>query len=164
MLPSAPLTLPRCIVHAAHEPRGRWQISGTWVVSGLEKLIRTSSAFAGGFALGVSRTWHSRGRKKPININNFAGLSRKWVGVKLFMCFPFSWEKGKHINKIPRKSQEKAGRVPGQSRDNPVKFLFMCFPVYWFFSLPWHSWRFRSTSVWWSADLKLRSFSTIMVT
>ena len=61
----------------------------------------------------------TRVRKKPTNINNFVGLSQKWVGVKLFMCFPFSWEKGKHINKIPRKSQEKAGRVPGQSRDNP---------------------------------------------
>ena len=61
-----------------------------------------------------------RGRKKPININNFTGLSRKWVGVKLFICVsPFPGEKGKHINKIPRKSQEKAGRVPGQSRDNP---------------------------------------------
>ena len=55
------------------------------------------------------------GEKKPININNIAGLSRKWVGVKLFMCFPvfFEGKKGKHINKIPRKSQEKAGRVPG---------------------------------------------------
>ena len=29
----------------------------------------------------------SSGEKKPININNFAGLSRKWVGVKLFMYF-----------------------------------------------------------------------------
>ena len=34
-----------------------------------------------------------QGREKPININNFAGLSRKWVGVKLFMCFPFSFVK-----------------------------------------------------------------------
>ena len=79
-----------------------------------------------------------RGRKKPININNFAGLSRKWVGVKLFMCFPFSLgKKGKHINKISWKSQEKGrdnpGTVPGQSRDNPVKILFLCFLVYWFF-------------------------------
>ena len=66
------------------------------------------------------RTVGFRGRKKPININNFAGLSRKWVGVKLFMCFPFFLgKKGNTINKIPRKSQEKAGRVPGQSRDNP---------------------------------------------
>ena len=34
-----------------------------------------------------------QGRKQPININNFTGLSRKWVGVKVFMCFPFSWGK-----------------------------------------------------------------------
>ena len=60
-----------------------------------------------------------RGRKKPIDINNFAGLSRKWVGVKLFMCFPFSTGKRETHKTIPRKSQEKAGRVPGQSRDNP---------------------------------------------
>ena len=62
-----------------------------------------------------------RGAKKPININNFAGLSRKWVGVKLFMCFPFLREKAKQINKIPRKFQEKAGTVPGQgsARPNP---------------------------------------------
>ena len=53
-----------------------------------------------------------RGDKKPININNFSGLSREWVGVKI-------------INKIPRRSQESAGTVPGQSRDNPVK-VFLC--------------------------------------
>ena len=42
------------------------------------------------------------GQTKTININNFAGLSWKWVGVKLLMCFPFSWGTGKHINKIPK--------------------------------------------------------------
>ena len=59
------------------------------------------------------------------------------------MCFPFSSGKGKHINKIPRKSQGKAGTVPGQSRDNPgtipwtfCLFLFMCFLVCWFFPGP----------------------------
>ena len=36
------------------------------------------------------------GRKKPININNFAGLSREWVGVKLFMCFPFFFGKNRN--------------------------------------------------------------------
>ena len=60
---------------------------------------------------------HESGDKKTINMNNFAGLSRKWVGVKLFMCFPFLGEKGKHLNKVPKKSQEKAGTVPGLSRD-----------------------------------------------
>ena len=30
----------------------------------------------------------SQGKKKHININKFAGLSRDWVGAKnLFMCF-----------------------------------------------------------------------------
>ena len=70
-----------------------------------------------------------RGAKKPININNFAGLSRKWVGVKLFMRFPFPGEKRKHINKIPRKSEEKAGTVPGQSGENCV-FVFSCLLVF----------------------------------
>ena len=56
-------------------------------------------------------------------LRNFAGLSRKWVGGQIVYAFPFflGKKKGKHINKTPRKSQEKAGRVPGQSRDNPVK-------------------------------------------
>ena len=36
-------------------------------------------------------------------------------GQMLFMCCVFLGEKGKHINKIPRESQER----PGQSRDNP---------------------------------------------
>ena len=92
-------------------------------------------------------SWHlsfsGGGGKKPININNFAGLSRKWVGVKLFMCFPFPGVKGKHINIIPRKSQEKAGTVPGQSQDSPgiipgqsrEHFVYV-FLVYWFFPGP----------------------------
>ena len=70
-----------------------------------------------------------QGKKKHVNINKFAGLSRDWVGAKnLFMCFFGSFLMGekKHINKIPPKS-----------RDNPVKFclrvfFFMCF----FFSPP----------------------------
>ena len=66
-----------------------------------------------------------RGQQKPININDFGGLSQKWVGVKLFMCFPFSWEKRERINKILRESQEKAGTVPGQSRENFV-YVFSC--------------------------------------
>ena len=50
-------------------------------------------------------------------------------GGQIVYVFPFPGEKGKHINKIPRKSQEKAGTVPGY---NPVKILFMRFLVYWF--------------------------------
>ena len=77
------------------------------------------------------------GEKKPININNFAGLSRKWVGVKLFMCLPFSWEKTKthkqNSQEILGKGRESPGTVPGY---NPVKILFMCFLVYWFFLGP----------------------------
>ena len=38
---------------------------------------------------------------------------------------------GKHINKIPRKSQENAGTVPGQSCENFV--LFTCFLFIVFF-------------------------------
>ena len=55
------------------------------------------------------------------------------------MCFPFSWGKREtHTQtKFPRKSQEKAGIIPGQSRDkprdSPVKILFMRFLVYCFF-------------------------------
>ena len=75
----------------------------------------------------------SGGKKKPININNFAGLSRKWVGVKLFMCFPFfPGEKGKHINKFPgnlRKRPGQSGTIPGQSRSNFV-YVFSCLLVF----------------------------------
>ena len=57
-----------------------------------------------------------RGREKPININNFAGLSRKWVGVKLFMCFPFSWGKREtHKLRFPGNLRKR----PGESRDSP---------------------------------------------
>ena len=40
-------------------------------------------------------------------------------GSNLFMCYPFLRGKWKRINKIPRKSQEYGGTVPGQSLDNP---------------------------------------------
>ena len=48
-----------------------------------------------------------------MNINNFSGLSQKWVGVKFVYVLSFLGENGKHINKIPRKCQENAGTVPG---------------------------------------------------
>ena len=58
-----------------------------------------------------------QGRKKPININNLAGLSRKWVGVKLFMCFPFSLGKREthkqNSQEISGKGRESPGIVPG---------------------------------------------------
>ena len=34
------------------------------------------------------------GQKKPININNFSGLSREWVGVKFVYVLPFLGKKG----------------------------------------------------------------------
>ena len=45
----------------------------------------------------------------------------------------FLGKKGKHINTIPRKSQEKDNPRKSQEKDNPVKFFFMCLLVYWFF-------------------------------
>ena len=72
----------------------------------------------------------SQGKKKHININKFAGLSRDWVGAKnLFMCFfrviPYGGEK--HTNKIPPKS-----------RDNPrEKFVYVFF-LYVFFPPNFH--------------------------
>ena len=57
------------------------------------------------------------------------------------MCCPFLRDKGKHRNKIPRKSQENAGTV----RDNPVKIMFMRFLVYCFLFWPqlWTFWRWN---------------------
>ena len=65
------------------------------------------------------------------NIDNFSGLSREWVGVKFVYVLPFSWGKGKYINKVPRKSQENA---MGQSRDNPG-------------TIPWNLCKFMSSLV-----------------
>ena len=63
-------------------------------------------------------------KKKTININNFAGLSWKWVGVKLFMCFPFSWGKEEthkqNSQEISGKGQDYPGIIPGQSRESSV--------------------------------------------
>ena len=70
--------------------------------------------------------------KQPININKFSGLSREWMGSNLFMCCPFLGRKGKYINKIPRKSQDNAGTVAGQTRENCVcvlSYLLVCFPT-----------------------------------
>ena len=77
------------------------------------------------------------GEKKPININNFAGLSRKWVGVKLLCVSPFPEGKREthkqNSQEISGKGRESPGTVPGQSRENVV-YLFACLLV---FSLPY---------------------------
>ena len=58
------------------------------------------------------------------------------MGSNLFMCCLYVGERGKHINK---KILGNLRKMPGLSRDypgdNPVKCLFMCFVVYWFFLL-----------------------------
>ena len=46
------------------------------------------------------------------------GVCRNGWGSKCLCVSHFPGERRKHINKIPRKSQEKAGRVPGQSREH----------------------------------------------
>ena len=56
--------------------------------------------------------------KKHININNFGGLSQDWVSDQICLCVFWGhafWGE-KHINKIPRKSGDKA-----------AKCLLMCF-------------------------------------
>ena len=54
------------------------------------------------------------------------------------MCFPSSWGKREthkqNSQEISGKGRDCPGTVPGQSLDNPVKILFMCFLVYWFLS------------------------------
>ena len=42
------------------------------------------------------------------------------MGVEFVHVFPFFGRNGKHINKIPRKSQENTGTIPGQSLENYV--------------------------------------------
>ena len=53
------------------------------------------------------------------------------------MCFPFSWGKREthkqNSQEISGKGRESPGTVPGLSRENPVKSLFMCLLVYCFF-------------------------------
>ena len=61
----------------------------------------------------------NRRTKKPINKNNFSGLSQEWVGVKFVYVFPFSCAKRETHKQIPRKSQENYVTVLGQSLDSP---------------------------------------------
>ena len=63
--------------------------------------------------------WEGWGRKTNKH-KQIRGIVPEWVGVTLFMCFFFSWGKREtHEQNSEEISQEKAGRVPGQSRDNP---------------------------------------------
>ena len=70
----------------------------------------------------------NQGKKKHVNINKFAGLSRDWVGPKiLFMCFfrviPYGGEKTQK-----QKSPKTPGTTPGKFCLRV--FLFMCFFVF----------------------------------
>ena len=72
-------------------------------------------------AVGVVFLCSLRERKKHININKFAGLSRDWVGAKnLFYVFFF------RVIPYGREKTHKQNS-PQKSRDNPVKILFTCF-------------------------------------
>ena len=58
------------------------------------------------------------------------GIVPEMDGGQNCLCVSlFPGKKGKHINKIPRKSQEKAGRVPGQSRQNIV-YVSSCLLIF----------------------------------
>ena len=66
-----------------------------------------------------------QGKKKDININKFAGLSRDWVGAKnSFMCFfraiPHGGEKTHKQN-----SPKNPGTIPGKLCLRVL--FFMCF-------------------------------------
>ena len=63
------------------------------------------------------------GKKKHMNINKFAGLSRDWVdGKNVSMCVFFF---GSFL--MGRKAHKQNPPPPQKSRDNPVKILFTCF-------------------------------------
>ena len=79
----------------------------------------------------------ARGANKTNKHKQLHGIVPEMGGGSNCLCVPlFPGEKGKHINKIPRKSQEKAGTVPGQSRDNPGQscenfvYVFPCLLVF----------------------------------
>ena len=111
---------------------------GTWVgVSGHLRVVSIQGWFLAG-PIPFQGAWSLhiclhllRERKKHININKFAGLSRDWVGAKkLFMCFfrviPYGGEKT-HKQNSPK--------IPGQSRENFVYVfcslcVFFSFPIY----------------------------------
>ena len=67
------------------------------------------------------------GNKRTINISNLSGLSRERVGGRNRLCCPCVEGKREDTNKIPKRIGKRPDR---ESRDNPVKQLFMCFLVY----------------------------------
>ena len=68
-----------------------------------------------------------KGGKRTNKHKQVSGLSWKCVGGQIVYVFPFFH--GEEGNKIPRRSQEKAGTVPGQSRENFV-YVFSCLLVF----------------------------------
>ena len=83
--------------------------------------------------LGVQEKGSFLRRRETNKHKQLFGIVPEMGGGQFCLCVAFFLRgKGNHINKIPRKSQENAGTVLGQSRDNCVKILFMCFLVYWF--------------------------------
>ena len=67
------------------------------------------------------------GEKRPININNFSGLSRERVGVKMVNALSFPGGDRKHINKVLWRSREMPGTAPNLwiIPDNRVQ-MFIC--------------------------------------
>ena len=105
-------------------------------------VLRSGSFYSGGsFLLGVvfAKGWElllGHG-EKPININNFSGLSRVWVGVKFVSVLPFSWAKRETHKQNPQEIAGKCrdslgdnpGIILGQSRENFV-YVFSCLLVF----------------------------------
>ena len=60
---------------------------------------------------------NSSGTRKTININNFSGLSRERVGVKVVYVLPFSWTKREKSQEISGKCQDSPGIILGQSSE-----------------------------------------------
>ena len=82
--------------------------------------------------------YHGGQNQKPININNFSGLSREWVGSNLFMCGSFPGQKGNTQTKFPGnsgkrlgQSRDNSGIIPGESRETIV-YVFLLFIVFFF--------------------------------
>ena len=69
------------------------------------------------------RSFLLQGKKKHININKFAGLSRDWVGAKnVFMCFFRAISYGGE-----KTHKQNSPKIPGQSRGNFVYvFCSLC--------------------------------------